>query len=171
MEKMVSQTKIMAWPNHFQNWNYKGILSLFPSIHCSKVQAFSDGSGGIWCQTFHDNPLDSMNEQTTYLIPDKQLRIYFDDPRKCAKGETKIREKLPLKHEPIKVDYGENVSIEVIYIDHTLAVGLIFTVIAVSSTIFALWWTIQRNDISGGFGASACVFALITLGIGFKRFL
>jgi hypothetical protein len=171
MEKMVSQTKIVAWPSYFQNWNYKSTSVIVSKYLLFKVQAFSDSCGGICCQMSHDNPLDSMNEQPTYLLPDKQLRIYFDDPGKCPKGETKIREKLPLKHMPVKVDYGENISIEVVYIEHTIAVGLIFTVIAVLSIIFALWWTIQRNDISGGFGAPACVFALITLGIGVKRFL
>src|SRR5579859_2662973 len=171
MEKMVSQTKIMAWSKDCQNWNYQGLFSLNPSIHHSQVRAFSDGCKGISWQTFHDRPLDSMYEHTSDLIPDKQLRIYFDNPRKCINGETKFREKLPLKQQPVKVDYGENLSIDVIYIEHTLAAGLMFTLIAISLIIFALCWTMEKGDISGGFSVLAGLVALVTLGIGlcFRR--
>src|SRR2546430_17550718 len=105
----------------------------------SQISAFSDDCGIIhWEQPKH-SPLGS----------DGQLLLYFEDPSKCISGETKFREKLPLRHKQLKLEYAEKINIDVLYIGHGLAAGLILTVMAILMFVFALCWTVGKNDISG----------------------
>jgi hypothetical protein len=125
------------------------------------VRAFTDPHNG---DTLYDklpsDPLEYSGEDTGPT--DAQWRTFFYHPEKCDVGETYFRQHLPKDQSKVVGGYrGRDVN--VLYFDHSLPVGFLVTIIAAFAALLALFWSIAKHNISGGFSMGAFIIALISL--------
>lgn len=124
------------------------------------MRVFNDGLNDFTlCDKLQSGPIEEIDEVGIRRPTNSQWRVFFDHPERCPEGETFLRSWLPKNN--IRVSGGyRGCNIIVLYFEHSFAVGFLLTITA-AATGFALCWAIKRDDISGGFGVGAYVFAFL----------
>ena len=123
------------------------------------MRVFTLSNGDTRCDKLKPQQLENTLQANPDFPTDSQWREYLHHPEHCESGATWLRDNLPTNDGKVQGGYrGRNML--VLYIEHSIAAGILTIVVGISATSSSLVWATLKNDTSGGFAIGAFIVGL-----------